>query len=117
MLRFVAGDEMSCRCGFTKLRSGEDLRFFLWYEEVWFVMRGEGDLKTIVRPSTEEEAWDIKPDDALYFGKGTHVHVKCTSEGPLIFMYFAVPASKKEGRWMAHLLPQDIEDIRSREEF
>ena len=117
MLRFVTGEDQSCRCGFTKIRKGESIRFYCWYEEVWFVMRGEGQTKTIIRPATEEEVWDIKPDDAMYFGKGTHIYVECRSDQPLIFMYFAVPASKKEGRWMAHMLPQDIEDIRVREEF
>lgn len=118
MYRFVTAEDLSFRAGFTKLSKGEYVRGYFWYDEIWLVMRGTGLVKTIERPSTEEQVNELKPDDAFYIPKGTHVYFECTSEDqPLVFMYVAIPASKKEGFWLAHMLPEDIQDVRDREEY
>jgi len=118
MLRFVTAEDLSFRAGFTKLNKGEYVNSYFWYDELWLVMRGRGQVKTVERPSTKEEINDLKPEDAFYIPKGTHVYVEGTSEDqPLIFFYIAIPASKKEGFWLAHMLPQDIQDVRDREEY
>jgi ethanolamine utilization protein EutQ (cupin superfamily) len=118
MHRFVTADDLSFRAGFTKLNKGEYVKGYFWYDELWLVMRGKGQVKTVERPSTKEQVNDLKSEDAFYIPKGTHVYVEGTSEdGPLIFMYVAIPASKKDGFWLAHMLPQDIQDVRDREEY
>ncbi len=117
MRRLVTGEDLSLRAGFTKISKGETIDTYFWYEEIWIVLRGTGELTTFVRPSTEETTSELKPEAFVYYPKGCHAYAECTSNEPLIFLYCAVPASKKEGFWMKHMTPEDMKDIVIREEF
>ncbi len=35
----------------------------------------------------------------------------------VLFLYVAVPASIRDARWLAHMTPEDLGDVRVRQEF
>ena len=117
MYRFVTAPDLSHRGGFTRMRKGQPYRSFLWYDEYWCVFQGQGKVVATDRSTGERKEVTIQSRDAIFIGMGTHVALECTSDEPLLFMYVAVPVSMKVGKWLAHVTPQDIEDVKSRQEF
>jgi hypothetical protein len=117
MHRFVTAPDLSHRGGFTRITKDTPYRSFLWYDEYWCVFQGTGNVVATDRASGEQKAVTIQARDAIFVGMGTHLAAECTSDEPLLFMYVAVPVSMKVGKWLAHVTPDDIADVRSRMEF
>lgn len=118
MYRFITAPDLSHRGGFTKLSKGEGFSSYFWYDEYWLMLQGRSRVVATDRSNGQRREVEIQARDAVFIGTGTHVVHECLSDGePTIFMYVAVPASKKDGRWLAHVTPEDIQDVRDREEF
>ena len=118
MYRFITAPDLSHRGGFTKLTLGQGFKSFFWYDEYWFVIQGRSRVVATDRASGLVTERPLKARDAVFIGAGTHIHHECTSsDEPLIFMYIAVPASKRDARWLASMLPEDANDVRAREEY
>ncbi len=116
MKRFAVADDEKLRAGFTKVLKGGGFKTFFWYDEIWFIIDGEMDVTAITRSENKTEKFTAKGRDAFYIPTGTHISTVVKSDR-VLFMYIAVPASSKDGRWLAHLTPQDIEDVKIRNEY
>ena len=117
MKRFVTHPGLEFRAGHTKLSPGQGLKTFFWYDEFWVVRRGQGRLDATDRISGETESVELGPSDTVFFGKGVHARAEAIGDEPLVFFYVALPASKKDAAWLAVMTPEDIEDVRLREEY
>lgn len=117
MYRFITAPDLSHRAGFTKLSKGEGFSSYFWYDEYWLMLEGESHVVATDRAAGTRRDVDLGPRDAVFIGVGTHIVHECISDEPTIFMYVAVPASKRDGKWLAHVTPEDIQDVRDREEY
>jgi len=118
MYRFITAPDLSHRAGFTKLSKGEGFSSYFWYDEYWLLLQGRSRVVATDRATGERREVELHARDAVFVGTGTHVVHECISDDePTLFMYVAVPASKKDGKWLAHMTDDDIQDVRDREEY
>jgi mannose-6-phosphate isomerase-like protein (cupin superfamily) len=116
MKRFAVADDEGLRAGFTKILKGAGFNTFFWYDEIWYVIDGKMDVKAVTRSTGATDNLSLEGGDAFYIPTGTHITTKVLSDR-IVFLYVAVPASIKTGRWLAHMTPEDIQDVKSRAEF
>lgn len=116
MRRFVTAPDLSYRAGYTKIENGQGIKSFYWYDEFWIVMDGTAKLTGTDRATGETVVLDLKPRDYVFMGAGTHFTCE-VKDGPLLFVYIAIPASSKDAPWLANMTQEDIEDIRIRQEY
>ena len=117
MKQFVTGPNLEFRGGHTKLSDGQGFDTFFWYDEFWVIRQGSGHVVATDRATGEVTEVDLGGNDTVFIGKGAHLKVNATSSEPWVFFYVAIPASKQEAPWLAHMTAQDIEDVRKREEY
>lgn len=117
MKRFVTAEDLAFRGGHTKLNKGQGFDTFFWYDEFWVMRQGTGTVHVTDRITGDEETVELGPTDTVFYGKGVRVRSEATSDEPWVFFYVAMPASKKEAPWLAYMTPEDIADVRAREEF
>jgi len=118
MRRFVVAPDQAFRAGYTKVAGGQGIKTFFWYDEFWVVLEGKGKVTAIDRPSGTTINEELNPHDLVYIPSGTHITLdNATPDGShLLFFYIAIPASSKHAPWIASITPEDIEDIKVRQE-
>lgn len=116
MKRFAVAEDERLRAGFTKVLKNAGFKTYFWYDEIWYVIDGKMDVTAVDRATKKVTNLTLEGRDAFYIPTGTHITTKVVSDR-LVFMYIAVPSSSKDGRWLAHMTPEDIEDIRLRNEY
>jgi len=117
MRRFVTHRDLDYRAGYTKVARGQGFSTFFWYDEFWVVLEGHAEVQALDRPSGA--SWDerLGPKDLVYIPSGTRVSLAVPEgEDHILFFYIALPASKKHAHWLASMQPEDLEDIRARNE-
>jgi mannose-6-phosphate isomerase-like protein (cupin superfamily) len=118
MYRFITAPDLSHRAGFTSFTKGQGFSSYFWYDEYWLMVQGRSRVTATDRSTGEKTVVEISARDVVFIGTGTHIEHECISDDePTLFLYVAVPASKRDGKWLAHMTPEDIQDVRDREEF
>jgi hypothetical protein len=117
MKRFVTDPLLGFRAGHTKLSKGQGFDTYFWYDEFWVMRHGRGEAVATDRTTGEQSTYQLGPKDTVYIARGCHVTGRGISDEPWVFFYVAIPASKRDATWLAHMTPQDIEDVRKREEY
>ena len=118
MRRFVMAPDLSYRAGYTKVTPGGGFRTFFWYDEFWVILEGGGNVTAVDRPTGQTVKETLEVHDLVYIPAGTHITVDVSKGGAghMLFFYIAIPASNKHAVWLASMTPEDIEDIRIRQE-
>jgi hypothetical protein len=116
MRRFATPDDGDLRAGFTKIPDGEGFSTFFWYKEIWYVIGGSAHLTVRDKRDDQLETLRIGQRDALYFPEGLRVTVLNDGGENVLFLYCAVPASRRPAAWLAAMDLEDLEDVRSRGE-
>lgn len=117
MKRFVEPIDHALRAGFTKVAAGGGFETFFWYKEIWFVIEGRGVLSVVDKRRGTANEVELRGRDAVYFPEGMRISLSSVGPDDLVFLYCAVPASKRDATWLAAMEPQDLEDVRIRGEF
>jgi mannose-6-phosphate isomerase-like protein (cupin superfamily) len=118
MRRFIVAPDLAYRAGFTKVAPGQGFKTFFWYDEFWVVIQGGARVTAVDRPTNTTMTESLETHDCVFIPAGTHIavdHPKSASQ-PLLFYYIAIPASSKHASWIASMKPEDLEDIRRRQE-
>jgi len=116
MKRFAVAEDERLRAGFTRILRGEGFKTYFWYDEVWYIIDGRMDVTAVTRSEKRTERFVLAARDAIYIRTGTHISPRVVSE-KVLFLYVAVPASIRDARWLAHMTPEDLGDVRVRQEF
>jgi mannose-6-phosphate isomerase-like protein (cupin superfamily) len=118
MRRFIVNEDLAYRAGYTKVAAGQAIKTFFWYDEFWVVLEGRGKVTAIDRPSNTTIEEQLSPHDLVYIPAGTHITMDSVPEdgSHILFFYIAIPASSKHAPWIASMTPEDIEDIKLRQE-
>jgi mannose-6-phosphate isomerase-like protein (cupin superfamily) len=118
MRRFVVAPDLAYRAGFTKVAPGQGFKTFFWYDEFWVVIEGGARVTAVDRPTGKTTTEPLETHDCVFIPAGTHITVEHPKDAsrPLLFFYIAIPASSKHAAWMASMTPEDLEDIRVRQE-
>lgn len=116
--RFVVAPDLSFRTGYSKITPEGGLKSFFWYDEFWAVLEGTGTVTAVDRPSGQTIKETLEVHDLVYVPAGTHITVDVPRKGigHLMFFYVALPSSNKQAVWLASMTPDDVEDIRIRQE-
>jgi len=117
MKRFVTDPDLGFRAGHTKILKGRSFDTYFWYDEFWVIRHGSGRVVATDRATGEQTTVDLAPSDTVFLAKGIHIRAEGTSDEPWVFFYVAIPASKKDGPWLAYMTADDIADVRKREEY
>jgi len=117
MKRFVTDPLLRFRAGHTKLSKGQGFDTFFWYDEFWVGRAGRGEAIVTDRATGEVATYQLGPKDTVYIARGCHIKGRGVSDEPWLFFYVAIPASKLDASYLAHMTQQDIEDVRKREEY
>ena len=117
MKRFAWPDDQSLRAGFTRLLPGQSISTFFWYKEIWYMIAGSARLDVVDKRSGQEQTLRLVPRGAVYYPEGVRITLTNDGDEDLLFLYCAVPASKREASWLAVMDDEDINDVRIREEF
>lgn len=116
MRRFAEPADRTMRAGFTHVEQGTGFETFFWYKEIWYVIRGSGDV-TVLDKRTGRKIDDVvRPGDATYFPEGVRVELRAHDGEDLYFLYCAVPASIRDAQWLAAMDAQDLSDVTARGE-
>jgi mannose-6-phosphate isomerase-like protein (cupin superfamily) len=118
MRRFVTDRDLDFRAGYTKVLPSQGIRTFFWYDEFWVTLEGVGQVTATDRPSGQVIEQTLNPHDLVFIPAGTHIDMKVpgNSNVPFLFFYIAIPASNKHAHWLAAMTPEDVEDVRIRNE-
>ena len=118
MRRFVTARDLDFRAGYTRVQPSQGVKTFFWYDEFWVTLEGEGNVTATDRPSGQVIERVLKPHDLVFIPSGTHIDLKIASDAahPFLFFYIAIPASNKHAHWLAAMTPEDVEDVRIRNE-
>ncbi len=116
MKRFVVAPDLAYRAGFTKVLPGQGFKTFFWYDEFWVSIEGEADVIALDRPTGTKVEEKLTPHKYVFIPAGTHITLQNNTDKIFLFTYIAVPSSNKYTPWMAYMTPEDIEDIRVRDE-
>jgi mannose-6-phosphate isomerase-like protein (cupin superfamily) len=118
MRRFIVPPDLAYRAGFTRVAPGQGFKTFFWYDEFWVVVQGGARVTAVDRPTKTTITETVDTHDCVFIPAGTHItvdHPQSASQ-PLLFFYIAIPASSKHASWIASMTPEDLEDIRRRQE-
>src|SRR5947208_11898945 len=115
MKRFAVAEDEKLRAGFTRILRGEGFKTYFWYDEVWYIIDGRMDVTAVTRSEKRTERFVLDARDAFYIQTGTHISTRVVSE-KVLFLYVAVPASIRHARWLAHMTPEDLGDLKIRRE-
>jgi hypothetical protein len=118
MRRFVTDRNLDFRAGYTKVVPSQGVKTFFWYDEFWVTLEGQAHVTATDRPTGEVIDRDLKPHDIVFIPSGTHIDMKVAPDAgqPFLFFYIAIPASNKHAHWLAAMTPEDVEDVRIRNE-
>jgi ethanolamine utilization protein EutQ (cupin superfamily) len=118
MRRFVTDRNLDFRAGYTRVIPGQGIKTFFWYDEFWVTLEGNAHVTATDRPTGEVFERDLTPHNIVFIPSGTHIDMKVDpgAEQPFLFFYIAIPASSKHAHWLAAMTPEDVEDLRIRNE-
>jgi len=117
MRRAATPSDQSLRAGFTRVCSGQGIKTFFWYKEIWYVIRGQAVMKVHDKRAGKKFTVNLKPQDFLYYPEGVRIELTNNTKEDLYFLYCAVPASRRDAPWLVVMDKEDINDVRIRQEY
>jgi len=117
MRRFATPEDQALRAGFTRVRSGQGIKTYFWYKEIWYVIGGTAKMDVLDKRTGEAASVTLAAKDALYYPEGVRINLKNESDEDFYFLYCAVPASRRDGPWLAAMDEEGLQDVRVREEY
>lgn len=77
--------------GFFAVENGWPFEWSYWYDEVLYVVKGEGKLSFSAPPLFDKtEVKEISHGNLTVIQKGSKIKFECTSKEPLVFAYAAI---------------------------
>jgi mannose-6-phosphate isomerase-like protein (cupin superfamily) len=117
MKRFAWPDDQGLRAGFTRILPGQAISTFFWYKEIWYMIEGSARLDVVDKRNGKEQTIRLAPRGAVYYPEGVRITLTNDTDEDLLFLYCAVPASKRDASWLGVMDEEDINDVKIREEF
>jgi mannose-6-phosphate isomerase-like protein (cupin superfamily) len=117
MKRFATPEDQALRAGFTRVRPGQAIKTYFWYKEIWFVISGRASMDVLDKRTGEKTSVELAAKDAVYYPEGVRIDLRNDTDEDLYFLYCAVPASRRDGPWLAAMDEEDLNDVRIREEY
>ena len=91
LARMVTASDGRFRVGFIKTVPGPVTERAMWFEDVWYVVKGKMRLTCSTPPDFKEAVYEIGPGDTFFMGRGTRMNMETLE--PFESLYCAMPAS------------------------